>query len=165
VLDEQGWADVDELIACAARNGRQLSRELIEEVVATNEKKRFALSRDGSRIRAAQGHSIEVDLGLEPEEPPEILFHGTATRFLPSILAGGLRPGSRQHVHLSLDKATALKVGQRHGKPAVLRIRSRDMWRAGIPFYCSQNGIWLTDRVPPEYLEMLVAQPPTKETP
>lgn len=152
-LDENGWASVEELIVCANRSGRKLDRAIIEEVVATSDKKRFALSPDGLRIRANQGHSVEVDLALEPRQPPEILFHGTATRFLDSIRAKGLLPGSRQHVHLSLDEATAIKVGQRHGKPVVIKVRSGEMGRAGFMFFCSVNGVWLTDRVSPEYLE------------
>lgn len=152
-LDEQGWAVVDELIACAASNGRRLTPSLIQQAVAANDKKRFALNEDGSRIRAVQGHSIAVNLGLAPQQPPEILFHGTATRFLESIRAQGLCSGARQHVHLSLDEASARKVGQRHGKPVVLRIHAGEMWRAGIPFFCSENGVCLTDSVPAEFIE------------
>src|SRR5215470_5379984 len=109
-LDGQGWADVEDLIERANRRGVPLTRELVERVVATNDKKRFALSADGARIRASQGHSVEVDLGLEPRQPPEVLFHGTATRFLAGIAEKGLLPGKRQYVHLSLDEATAVTV-------------------------------------------------------
>ena len=111
VLDAQGWADIDELIRLANLRGKSLARSLVEEVVATNEKQRFAISADGKKIRANQGHSVSVDLGLQPQAPPEMLFHGTATRFLPSIRQHGLHPGSRSHVHLSKDAATATKVG------------------------------------------------------
>ncbi len=152
-FDENGWADVDELIAAAGRHGRQLTRALVEEVVEKNDKKRFTLSADGKRIRAAQGHSRPVDLGLPPVEPPEILFHGTATRFLESIMRDGLSPGQRQHVHLSPDEQTATAVGRRHGKPVVLRVRSGEMHRRGHQFYLSENGVWLTDHVSPGFIE------------
>lgn len=155
-LDENGWANVDNLIRLAnERGGRRLSRELIERVVAENDKKRFALSDDGLRIRANQGHSIEVDLALPAVEPPEFLYHGTATRFLDSIRASGLTSGNRQHVHLSVDTATATKVGQRHGKPHVLTIRAGEMHRSGMVFHCSDNGVWLTLSVPVEFIEGL----------
>jgi putative RNA 2'-phosphotransferase len=153
MLDGQGWAEVDELIACAGRHGRRLDRALIRRVVETNDKKRFALSDDGSRIRASQGHSVEVDLALEPRTPPEVLFHGTATRFLESIRNQGLHAGGRNHVHLSLDEATATKVGARHGRPVVLRVRSGEMARAGMIFYLSDNGVWLTGSVPAEFID------------
>ncbi|HZY83380.1 MAG TPA: RNA 2'-phosphotransferase [Gemmataceae bacterium] len=152
-LDEQGWADVDDLIGRANRHGVALTRELVERIVATNEKKRFALSADGAKIRANQGHSVEVDLGLEARQPPEVLFHGTATRFLPGIAEKGLLPGGRQHVHLSPDEPTAVTVGRRHGKPVVLRVRCGEMHRAGFAFYCAANGVWLTERVPLAFLD------------
>jgi putative RNA 2'-phosphotransferase len=155
VLDENGWAEVEELIRLAGQGGRRLSRSLIEQVVAENDKKRFALSEDGLRIRASQGHSVEVDLALTPREPPELLYHGTATRFLDAIRAGGLVPGKRQHVHLSLDVETAIKVGKRHGRPHVLTIRSGDMHRNGVLFFCSANGVWLTEKVAVEYISGL----------
>ena len=153
-LDENGWADVEELIAAARRHGRELSRPLIEEVVAKNDKKRFTLSPEGKRIRAAQGHSHPVDLGLPSVEPPEILYHGTATRFVDSILRDGLSPGQRQHVHLSPDEQTATAVGRRHGKPVVLRVRAGAMHRAGHMFCLSENGVWLTDNVPIQFIEV-----------
>lgn len=152
-LDAQGWVGVDEFLAAAARAGMSISREELEKVVATNDKKRFAFSPDGSRIRASQGHSVEVELGLPPAVPPDRLFHGTATRFVASIQAEGLRPQSRQHVHLSPDEETAVKVGQRHGKPAVLIVRAGAMHRDGHVFYLSDNGVWLTTAVPPAYLD------------
>jgi putative RNA 2'-phosphotransferase len=144
---------VEELIRCAAAHGRKLTAALIEQTVASNDKQRFALSEDRRRIRANQGHSIEVDLALTPREPPEMLFHGTATRFLASIRAQGLLAGRRQHVHLSADEATAVKVGQRHGEPVVLRIRAGAMHQAGRAFYLSANGVWLTEHVPNEHIE------------
>ena len=152
-LDENGWADADELIRLANRRGRPLDRPLLERVVAENDKKRFAFSDDGRRIRASQGHSVEVDLALDPAEPPALLYHGTASRFVASIRAEGLIAGRRQHVHLSRDVPTATRVGQRHGKPVVLAVRAREMAAVGHPFYLSANGVWLTERVPLEYLD------------
>lgn len=152
-LDGSGWADVLQLIDRAASDGRNLSEELIRVVVETNDKQRFEMSEDGRRIRASQGHSIEIDLGLEPRIPPDILFHGTATRFLDSILASGLEPRGRQHVHLSADEATAIAVGQRHGKPVVLQIDAASMTVDGHRFYLSKNLVWLADSVPADYLE------------
>ncbi|HEX8550729.1 MAG TPA: RNA 2'-phosphotransferase [Abditibacteriaceae bacterium] len=152
-LDAHGWADVEDLLARANANGKRLSRAIIEEVVAKNEKKRFALSDDGQRIRANQGHSVQVDVELEAVTPPEILYHGTATRFLASIQAQGLMRGNRLHVHLSADEATAINVGKRHGKPVVLRVRAGAMHKLGRAFYLSANGVWLCAEVPPEFLE------------
>ncbi len=152
-LDESGWADVGELIDKAAKAGKRYTPELIAEIVATSDKKRFTLSEDGTRIRAAQGHSVDVDLGLTPVVPPPLLYHGTATRFLESIRAQGLRPGSRQQVHLSGDVETARKVGMRHGSPAVLVIQAVRMHDAGFAFYRADNGVWLTDHVPHAYIE------------
>lgn len=152
-LDESGWTSVDELLAKAASTGTPMSRAELGEIVATNEKKRFTLSEDGTRIRAAQGHSVEVALGIEPVVPPEVLYHGTATRFLDSIRAQGLIPGSRRQVHLSGDEATAIAVGQRHGKPVVLRVAAGTMHAQGYAFYRADNGVWLTDRVPPDFLD------------
>jgi putative RNA 2'-phosphotransferase len=152
-LDESGWTSVDELLAKAAAAGTPIDRATLDEIVATNEKKRFTLSDDGTRIRAAQGHSVEVALGIEPVVPPDMLYHGTATRFLDSIRTQGLIPGSRQQVHLSGDEATAVAVGQRHGKPVVLRVAAGRMHAAGYAFYRADNGVWLTDTVPPGFLE------------
>ncbi len=153
-LDQNGWASVEDLIRLANRHGIRLTRPLLMQVVADNEKKRFALSDNGERIRASQGHSVKVDLGLPPALPPEILYHGTASRFLESILAGGLHSANRQHVHLSPDVATAMRVGQRHGSPVVLVIRSGEMAAAGHTFFVSANGVWLTDRVPQEFISV-----------
>jgi len=154
-LDENGWALIDELICCAAAGGRSLDRELIKEVVATNDKKRFSISPDGKMIRANQGHSINVDLGLSPIMPPTTLYHGTATRFLESILQKGLRSSGRNHVHLSSDHETAVNVGQRHGKPVVLKVESGAMDSDGHVFYRSENGVWLTKLVPAKYLQVI----------
>ena len=151
-LDEAGWADVDELLAAATRAGTPLDRETLERVVRENDKQRFALSPDGRRIRASQGHSVPVELGLVPETPPEVLYHGTAARFVESIRRSGLHAGGRTHVHLSSDEATALGVGRRHGSPVALRVASGDMHRAGHEFARSENGVWLTGTVPPEHI-------------
>lgn len=151
-LDEHGWAQIDDLIAAARQAGVPLSLELIEQIVAQNDKQRFAISDNGRAIRARQGHSISVDLALQPLEPPPQLYHGTAERFLESIREQGLLRRSRQHVHLSPDVPTAIKVGQRHGKPVVLTVESAAMARDGYLFYRSENGVWLVDAVPVQYL-------------
>jgi putative RNA 2'-phosphotransferase len=152
VLDDGGWAEVDQLIATCGRAGRPLTREALEQIVREGEKTRFALSEDGRRIRANYGHSIAVDLGLEPQIPPEHLFHGTATSNLGSITARGIGPGGRCFVHLSADELTAVSVGRRHGTPIVLRVRARQMHQIGFTFYHSESGIWLTEHVPREYI-------------
>lgn len=151
-LDAGGWAGVDALITAAQRAGVPLTRERLAQIVAQNDKQRFAFSPDGQKIRASQGHSLPVDLGLPPVVPPEVLFHGTAGRFLPGIRARGLVRGRRQHVHLSSDEATARAVGGRHGSPVVLRVLAGRLHAAGGVFYQSANGVWLTEGVPPEYL-------------
>jgi putative RNA 2'-phosphotransferase len=151
-LDAQGWADVNDLITRANAAGVTLNRQDVERLVANSDKKRFSLSDDGRFIRAAQGHSVEVDLKLEAAVPPPILFHGTATRFVASIQVEGLKPMSRQQVHLSLDEETARRVGGRHGKPYVIVVDARAMSEAGYQFVQADNGVWLTDRAPPEFL-------------
>jgi putative RNA 2'-phosphotransferase len=153
-LDEEGWVAVDELLAAAARHGKSISRELLDEIVATSDKRRFALSPDGCSIRANQGHSVEVDLALAPVEPPELLYHGTVEPFLDSIRRQGLRRGKRQHVHLSPDRETAARVGARRGKPVILIVEAAHLHRAGHQFFRSENEVWLTDAVPPEYLRI-----------
>ncbi len=152
-LDANGWADVDELILRANEAGKRLNRNLLDRIVAENDKKRFAFSEDGTRIRASQGHSIDIDLALTPSTPPDVLYHGTASRFVESIRAEGLHSGNRQHVHLSLDVATATMVGSRHGKPVVLVIRAGEMVAAGHQFYLSANGVWLTELVPAAFID------------
>jgi len=151
-LDAEGWARIDELVERTRDHRVAFTAELILDLVASSDKQRFALSADGLRVRANQGHSLAVDLGLVTRTPPDVLFHGTATRFLASIEASGLRPGARQHVHLSADVDTARRVGQRHGTPCVLRVDARALHGGGQPFYQSQNGVWLTGPVAPEYL-------------
>ncbi|KAG8154326.1 RNA 2'-phosphotransferase [Burkholderia catarinensis] len=152
-LDPEGWADIGELIAGAARHGHRLDRATIETVCATSDKQRFALSDDGRRIRAVQGHSTSVVQRRYPAaQPPERLYHGTATRFLDSIRAQGLKPGARHHVHLSPDIRTALAVGTRYGVPVILEIDAQRMHRQGHTFFVAENGVWLTDAVPAECL-------------
>jgi putative RNA 2'-phosphotransferase len=151
-LDREGWIEIDALLKAAGDHGRRIDRSLLYRVVAENDKKRFALSEDGTRIRASQGHSRPVDLGLKPLEPPKLLFHGTTERFLPSIERQGLVRGSRHHVHLSPDEKTAAAVGGRRGRPVVLSILSKKMHEEGHAFYCSANGVWLTDAVPADYI-------------
>ncbi|HJC92461.1 MAG TPA: RNA 2'-phosphotransferase [Candidatus Mediterraneibacter excrementigallinarum] len=150
-LDEHGWADVDELIEGIAKK-KKFNREILEEIVRTDEKQRYSFNDDKTKIRANQGHSITVDLELEPAEPPEILWHGTAEKYVASIEKTGLRPGTRMYVHLSLDMQTAVKVGSRHGKPVIYQVKSGEMYRKGFRFYRSVNGVWLTIMVPVEYL-------------
>lgn len=152
-LDTEGWADVQDIIEKAKTNGHSLSIELIREVVAKNDKKRFALSTDGTHIRAVQGHSTaSVELKLEERTPPDILYHGTAERFLEGIRLDGLKPQSRHYVHLSADTETAVKVGQRYGKPVVLKINAKLMHDNGLKFYRAENGVWLTRAVPVEFI-------------
>ncbi len=151
-LDENGWAVVDELVVCLNQDGKRVDREVIESVVENSDKQRFRISEDGRLIRANQGHSIAIDLKLEKKSPPEWLYHGTATKWMKSIEREGLIKGSRQHVHLSPDKETAKKVGARHGKPVVLEVAAQMLEQHGYDFYLSENGVWLTDHVPPDYL-------------
>jgi putative RNA 2'-phosphotransferase len=153
-LGDQGWVDIEDLVEKGNAAGTRFSRDDLLQVVATNDKKRFSISSDGLRIRAAQGHSVAVELGLSPRQPPAVLYHGTATRFVESIVAEGLKPLTRQQVHLSFDEETARRVGQRHGKPIVLKIDAGRMHAAGFNFYVADNGVWLTDRVPPEFLSL-----------
>lgn len=151
-LDNQGWVNIDELIEksnqAESGAGVILERELLQAVVATNDKKRFIISEDQQSIRANQGHSIAVDLQLQPITPPEFLYHGTATRFLTAILHEGLKAQQRQHVHLSSDINTATAVGKRYGKPVILTVNALSMHEQGFVFYRSENGVWLTDKVP-----------------
>jgi putative RNA 2'-phosphotransferase len=151
-LDAHGWARIDDLIAAAARAGIPLTRQMIDQVVAENDKQRFAISADGSAIRARQGHSIQVDLGLAPVAPPDLLFHGTADRAIPAIREQGLQRRSRQHVHLSATIETAVSVGARHGRPVVITVQAGRMHADGHHFYQAENGVWLADEVPIAYL-------------
>ena len=152
-LDEAGWVEVDSLLAGCARARKPLTMEQLNHIVSTNSKRRFEFSESGTHIRASQGHSVEVDLQYAPQTPPELLYHGTASRFLDDIRATGLQKMQRHHVHLSLETKMTLEVGARRGKPALLTIRAGDMSRAGLIFYLSTNGVWLTDAVPPQYID------------
>ena len=148
-LDENGWANVDELLQkCVANNSMTMA--ILEEIVATNNKKRFAFNDDKTKIRASQGHSIDVDLNLEEKEPPFYLFHGTAEKNIESIKEKGLIKSGRQYVHLSSDYDTAVKVGQRHGNPVVLMVRAKTRTYRGFKFFISDNNVWLKDHVEPE---------------
>lgn len=154
-LDSEGWADIDALIAGAATDGRVLSREVIAAVVESSDKKRFALSEDGQRIRAVQGHSTQsVNITHVEKTPPEVLYHGTATRFLASIQQQGLVPGERHHVHLSQDIDTAISVGQRYGQAVVLRVEANRLHREGVKFFQAENGVWLVSHVPADALQV-----------
>lgn len=153
-LDKNGWADVNELIAKFSKKYFHLDRSILEKVVAENNKKRFTFNDDGSKIRANQGHSISVELDLQSQEPPDILYHGTAKRFLDSIKEKGLIAGQRNHVHLSDNLETAITVGKRHGKVEVLVIDTKAMIKHGKQFYLSKNGVWLTDAVEKQYLSI-----------
>lgn len=153
--DEKGWVPVSELRKKATAYGNSFSLEELEYVVETNSKKRFAFSDDKGKIRASQGHSVAIDLGYEPKMPPEILYHGTATHFVESILKSGLEKRKRTQVHLSADQENAIKVGQRHGKPAIFEVAAGQMHTAGHLFYLSENGVWLTDSVPTVFLKVI----------
>ena len=156
-LDDAGWVDVDELLSALADAGSRLTRAELDAVVAGNDKQRFAFDASGTRIRASQGHSVEVALGYRPATPPDVLFHGTVERFLPAILTEGLRPGRRHAVHLSPDVVTARTVGGRRGRPVILRVDAAAMVADGTAFTRSANGVWLTDAVPPRYVTVVDA--------
>jgi len=147
-LDEHGWAGVQELIEKMNKKGIRISKEVLDTVVETNDKKRFAFNHDKTMIRASQGHSIEVELNLPETVPPDILYHGTTDRFLPGIISNGLQKQKRQHVHLSATIETAISVGSRHGKPVILTVNAKAMHEAGFKFYLSDNKVWLADEVP-----------------
>lgn len=155
-LDRQGWAHLPSLIEKANQNGTKLSGKLIRRIIDRSQKQRFRISDDGNYIRAGYGHSIDVNLGLVPQSPPEQLYHGTALRNIDLILVEGLRPGSRNLVHLSSNREDAIAVGSRHGDPRVLRIQAIEMYEAGHPVYRSDSepDIWLTEKVPPKFLEI-----------
>lgn len=156
-IDRHGWVWINELLRQLKKAGRGLSRAQLLEIVETNDKKRFTISDDGRRIRAAQGHSIEVDLGLPAVAPPDTLYHGTASQSLDRIFESGLNPGRRRQVHLSQDPETATRVGRRHGKPVVLRVAAGRMHANGCTFFHADNGVWLTEAVPAEYLSFGLA--------
>lgn len=152
-LDNNGWANVDELLDKLNKSGYDMDFNELKEIVVTNDKQRFTFNEDETKIRANQGHSINVDLELKEEVPPDVLYHGTATRFLNSILEKGLLKQSRNHVHLSSSIDTALNVGKRYGTPVILIIDAKRMYRDGKKFYLSKNSVWLVDYVAPEYIK------------
>jgi putative RNA 2'-phosphotransferase len=154
-LAEGGWVPVDELLDACAKHRFPITRDELDEVVERNDKQRFSFDPTGKLIRANQGHSVEVDLQLKPVEPPEFLFHGTGDQSVDDILRDGLYKMRRHHVHLSVDRETARKVGRRHGRPAIFRVDAQRMHADGFVFYCSVNGVWLVEQVPPRYLERL----------
>ncbi len=152
-LDDNGWLDVEVLLAGMRKRGHRIDKMILREIVVTNEKKRFAFNIDKTKIRASQGHSLEVDVEMPETEPPEFLYHGTVDKFMDAIKEKGLLPMTRQHVHLSQDKETAINVGGRRGKPIILSVRTGDMFKDGKIFYLSANNVWLTEDVPSEYIE------------
>ena len=154
-LEPGGWVEIDRLLEGLKRSGRRMTRDELDRVVRENDKQRFAFDSTGTKIRASQGHSVPVDLELEASEPPNVLYHGTHPGALAAILAEGLTKMQRHAVHLSPDVSTAVKVGGRRGKSVVLRIDVKGMAAAGHAFYRSENGVWLTDSVPPEFLAVL----------
>lgn len=153
-LDNNGWADINELLTKLEKKNIEISMDELKEIVETNDKKRFVFNEYSTRIRANRGHSIEIDLALTPTPPPAFLYHGTAEKNLNSIFENGIQKMNRQHVHLSKDKETALKVGSRHGKALVLTILSGQMQRDGIDFFQSENGVWLTHYVATQYISI-----------
>lgn len=153
-LDQHGWADVEELIRGINASGRHIDREILEDIVRSDEKERYRFDQNKTQIRANQGHSILVDVNLKEAEPPAVLYHGTADRFLDTIKSEGLKPMSRLYVHLSKDYDTAVNVGKRHGKAVVLEVDATRMKRDGKVFYLSENGVWLTESVESEYLKV-----------
>ncbi|ABA24236.1 Phosphotransferase KptA/Tpt1 [Trichormus variabilis ATCC 29413] len=155
VLAPGGWVAVDELLSACASHQFPISRADLEQVVSNNDKQRFSFDETATKIRANQGHSVEVDLQLQPQLPPPILYHGTGEKSVPAILKSGLLKMSRHHVHLSKDIETARTVGIRHGKPVIFSVDAMVMYQSGFTFYCSDNGVYLVDHVPPEYLHMM----------
>ena len=151
-LDENGWATVEDLLTGVRAAGWKIDQATLERIVQENNKKRYNFNGDSTKIRANQGHSVEVDVELQERQPPDVLYHGTATRFLDSIRQSGLTRQSRRHVHLSAEMATAANVGSRHGKPVVLRVDASAMARDGHIFWLSENGVWLCETVPWQYI-------------
>jgi putative RNA 2'-phosphotransferase len=149
-LEPGGWVPINDLLK---KTG--IDRTTLERVVANNDKKRYGFNETGDKIRANQGHSVEVDLQLEPMIPPDVLFHGTAERTVPLIMQSGIQRMNRSHVHLSMELDTAVKVGQRHGRPVVLQVAAYEMHTAGFVFYRADNGVWLTEHVPVDYISLI----------
>lgn len=157
-LEDGGWANVDALVMAFTAHGLRVNRANIEEVVETNDKQRFEFDQKRIRVRARQGHSLEIELGYEPATPPDVLLHGTAEKNVGSIMTSGIHKARRHAVHLSTDAAMMLAVGGRHGKPTLLEIDSAAMHEAGFQFYLTGNGVWLTDEVPPEFIRRIINQ-------
>lgn len=153
-LEEGGWVKVDDLINACAKNGRAFSRRELEEVVETNDKKRFSFDETGRKIRANQGHSLDVEIEFEKKTPPAILYHGTAEKNVGVIFDEGLKKMSRHHVHLSAETKTAQKVGARYGKPVIFEIDTKAMLAEGHEFFVSANNVWLVENVPPQFLRL-----------
>lgn len=154
-LDANGWANSRDVLRALAAEGHPATMTILREIVTTDDKSRYAFRGNDESIRANQGHSLPVDLGLVVQPPPERLYHGTAETTLRLIWQHGLLPMRRQHVHLSSDVATAITVGTRHGTSTVLEVRANDMAEQGHPFYRSENGVWLTTHVPLEFLQLI----------
>lgn len=152
-MDSEGWVDVKELLEKCSAKKRYINMQLLQQVVSTNDKQRFAFNYDRTRIRANQGHTVGVDLNFEAVEPLEFLYHGTVEKFIGSIRESGLQKMERTHVHLSKDIETAIKVGSRRGKPVILKVRAAEMYKDGHPFFLSGNGVWLCEAVPARYIE------------
>jgi len=154
MLDKNGWVDVDELIELCGENlGVNFTKEQLRQMIAENDKPRFSFNEDETKIKANYGHSVPVDLALEPATPPEILYHGTAIRFLENIQKEGIMRRARNYVHLSVDEETALEVGARHGKPIVLNVNTGQMARDGFTFFKTADDTWLTEKVPKKYVD------------
>lgn len=151
-LDSAGWVDIEVLLKACKDHQFPISREELNYVVENNNKQRYAFSSDGKKIRASQGHTVDVELDYHEEVPPETLYHGTAAHNRDIILKTGLKKMQRHHVHMSPDLETATNVGKRHGKPLIFLVASLKMHQSGYPFFCSANGVWLTDYVPPNFL-------------
>jgi len=152
-LDAAGWVEVEVLLEALRRSGQKISRDLLEHVVRTNDKQRFTIDESGQRIRATQGHSVEVELGYEPADPPAILIHGTPETAVSAIRESGLQKMKRHHVHLHCDSSTASTVGARRGQPVLLKVKAQEMVKEGFVFYVTANQVWLTDHVPPRFIE------------
>ena len=153
-LSSDGWASINQLLSGFAKKGLVIEKQQLLEMVKNNGKQRFEVSGDKNRIRAVQGHSIGVELGLEPQEPPQQLYHGTVAKFVSSIRATGLQKGSRDYVHLSKDRETAISVGSRRGTPIILQIDADKAYKDGVKFYLAANGVWLADEVPAKYISV-----------
>lgn len=155
-IDEHGWANVDDLLKGINNSGRYISKEILDIIVNTNNKKRYQYNNDHTKIRANQGHSIKVDVELQEKVPPNILYHGTAQKYLDKIRESGIRKMNRLHVHLSKDIETAINVGKRHGQPIVLVINTEAMIKDGFKFYYSNNGVWLCDDIDYSYVKEVI---------